>query len=403
MQALLGNLRNPPKDAEHQHAWKTNMNYSEVNARFMGSQLQRNALEDKMKALVTHLRAAGQLAPATTVQELVHCCSGHLNPALYPDRPQLSLMLQYWRRPVVIPYMESLIAACNQQVRSELVVNVDDVESPADVEAWGELAWRSQGLVVPVLSANVHEARAINRMAGVARGRVLVVLQDDDTLAPADCSWALPLLKQFEAMPKLGMVGLKGYRRGATLGNKERWSDTFRLFSDPGTGAHFTFPLHTDYAPVAFRRSALRNVGGVDEGMSDPGECGIVSDWELSVRMWAAGWHVGFMPLLEKQRINNEEGSTHRPDVVRRCWARQQDLGRRVYNARWGTGFNAGIGQFLEALENDIRILNLKTLAKNYTECPFRKGCDDLVGNPALPAAQADEFRRVGDPMVLDA
>lgn len=114
----------------------------------------------------------------------------------------------------------------------------------------------------------MHEARAINRMAGVARGRVLVLLQvgtrgvgswgpvgcvpgcrtasrsvgirssaseqglfacladahpqDDDTLQPADCSWAPALLKQFEAMPKLGMVGLKGYRRGATAGNKVR-------------------------------------------------------------------------------------------------------------------------------------------------------------------------------------
>lgn len=68
-----------------------------------------------------------------------------------------------------------------------------------------------------------------------------------------------------------------------------------------------------------------------------------------------------------------QEGSTHRPDFVRRCWGRQLDLGRRVYNSRWGTGFNAGIGQFLETLENKIRILNLKTLTKNYTDCPFRK------------------------------
>lgn len=28
------------------------------------------------------------------------------------------------------------------------------------------------------------------------------------------------------------------------------------------------------------------------------------------------------------------------------------------------------------------------------------QGCDDLVGNPALPAAQAEEFRSVGAPMV---
>mgnify|MGYP001806705375 CR=1 FL=1 len=49
---------------------------SEVNARFMTSQMKRQALEEKMKALVTQLRAAGQLAANTAVQELVGGQSG---------------------------------------------------------------------------------------------------------------------------------------------------------------------------------------------------------------------------------------------------------------------------------------------------------------------------------------
>ena len=35
--------------------------------------------------------------------------------------------------------------------------------------------------------------------------------------------------------------------------------------------------------------------------MSDPGECGIWSDWEMSIRMWVAGWQVAYMPLVQKQ------------------------------------------------------------------------------------------------------
>ncbi|PNH10342.1 hypothetical protein TSOC_002927 [Tetrabaena socialis] len=163
------------------------------------------------------------------------------------------------------------------ELPTELLVNVD---SPDEGQAWADLSWSTEGLIVPVFSNNVHELRAYNRMAGLSRGRVLIILQDDDSLQPADCSWLPPLVRQFDAMPKLGMVGLKSYRRGSGPGNMERWSDTFKLFKDAGTGAFFTFPLFVDYAPMALRRSALRNVGGVDEGMGDVGMCGICSDWE---------------------------------------------------------------------------------------------------------------------------
>lgn len=33
--------------------------------------------------------------------------------------------------------------------------------------------------------------------------------------------------------------------------------------------------LQVDLAPIAVRRSAFKAVGGLDEGMSDRGECGI--------------------------------------------------------------------------------------------------------------------------------
>ena len=44
-------------------------------------------------------------------------------------------------------------------------------------KVWSELAHNSSGWVVPVLSANVHEIRAYNRLAGLARGRIMIILQ----------------------------------------------------------------------------------------------------------------------------------------------------------------------------------------------------------------------------------
>jgi hypothetical protein len=36
-----------------------------------------------------------------------------------------------------------------------------------------------------------------------------------------------------------------------------------------------------DYAPYSFRRAAFLDIGGLDEGASEPGQCGIISDWEV--------------------------------------------------------------------------------------------------------------------------
>lgn len=53
------------------------------------------------------------------------------------------------------------------------------------------------------------------------------------------------------------------------------------------------FVALVDYAPIAVRAAALRAVGGLDEAMSPPGGCGVHSDYDVSLRMWMAGWQVG--------------------------------------------------------------------------------------------------------------
>ena len=69
------------------------------------------------------------------------------------------------------------------------------------------------------------------------------------------------------------------------------------MFKEPQLGFDFQFVGAVDLAPVSFRRAALLDVGGFDEGMSEPGQCGILSDWEISSRLWMAGWKVGYIPL----------------------------------------------------------------------------------------------------------
>lgn len=51
-------------------------------------------------------------------------------------------------------------------------------------------------------------------------------------------------MRQFEAMPKLGVIGLKGMRRGEGLcGNREWLPSSFHDYADPATTNTFTFPM----------------------------------------------------------------------------------------------------------------------------------------------------------------
>ncbi len=43
---------------------------------------------------------------------------------------------------------------------------------------------------------------------------------------------------------------------------------------------------------MAIRATIYEAVGGLDEGVSRRGDCGIWGDWELSTRVWMDGWQV---------------------------------------------------------------------------------------------------------------
>jgi hypothetical protein len=69
----------------------------------------------------------------------------------------------------IIDQMVDAVQACQYVAPLELVVNVDH---PGDAEQWAAAVTRTRGFVVPVFSNNVHEIRAYNRLAAVARGKV---------------------------------------------------------------------------------------------------------------------------------------------------------------------------------------------------------------------------------------
>jgi hypothetical protein len=188
-----------------------------------------------------------------------------------------------------------------------------------------------------------------------------------------------------------------------------------------------------DFAPLSVRRAALLDVGGLDEGMAEPGQCGIASDWELCTRLWVAGWQVGYMHVETKQQGMGEQvpglgalgragwalrlccrqqgrrpprarplgwrrpatwhywvpfkpqalkgsnqrgcrapcaGGTHLGKNGPRCWAKQQGLGHAVYQWRFGTG---GSMQLHDELLPLVQAANLDLhLNLPGNECPYK-------------------------------
>ena len=177
-----------------------------------------------------------------------------------------------------------------------MVVNVDN---PDDAAAWGAVANATGGFVTVILSPNVHELRGYTRGAAVASGDVLVLLQDDD-VPTGSCEWLSNLTALFAAKPRMGAVALK---KACIVNNMAQscgwaWGEEVVRYEDPRlNGLRYQYATVADFSPLAVRATAYADVGGCDEGAAPPGESGIMLDFELTARMWAAGWHVSQMAV----------------------------------------------------------------------------------------------------------
>ena len=164
-----------------------------------------------------------------------------------------------WHRLTVIHFIcPDYICIC----RNSILISLSQY-----FQVWTDLAHNSSGWVIPVFSSNVHEIRSYNRLAGMARGKVMIILQvgahrhgcsappplshllipsflpsnhsvpithsfppsQDDEVPPSGCVWLRDVLTIFGAYPRLGAVGLKIYqlnkvRREVCVGRERQTS-----------------------------------------------------------------------------------------------------------------------------------------------------------------------------------
>ncbi|KAG2490151.1 hypothetical protein HYH03_011455 [Edaphochlamys debaryana] len=261
----------------------------------------------------------------------------------------------------------------------EVIVNVDN---PHEAGLWAQAANASEGTLVPIFSANLHEARGYNRAAKAARGKILLIWQDDQ-IPPGNHSWLQDLVRLYDTYPRLGVVGMRTYRLCNFKEPHNRYGEPAWAM-DPRTGVRWTYAQNVDFAPYVIRAHMFQELGGLDEGMSRPGDCGIWGDWELCQRAWAAGWQVGHY-FLRGRGDDGHEGGTHVGDSVVKCWVRQQHVASSSYHKRYAMYY-----RYAATVCEHVWKLNLQTFTL-AGDCPYGSHATRWPDNCTLASGGATQ------------
>ena len=219
-------------------------------------------------------------------------------PYIYTDTPVVSLVIQSFNHRSNI---ERIVDRLRHTVADELIV-CEDGSVDGSEKVWHRLLTRPNDFLIQ--SNDLHEIRTYNRAISFARGEFICVLQDDD-IPPENPQWVADAVRLFRKYPKLAVLGCwNGWEFdfadfensiGFPVGPGEcadptNWGISF---IEPELKLPFRFVEALGIGPMFFRRTDFETLGGFDLQLSKPGEPGIWLDYDLCLRAWLSGRHVG--------------------------------------------------------------------------------------------------------------
>uniref|UniRef100_A0A7S4FC00 Glycosyltransferase 2-like domain-containing protein n=1 Tax=Chrysotila carterae TaxID=13221 RepID=A0A7S4FC00_CHRCT len=232
---------------------------------------------------------------------------------LSESRIAVSFIVEYYKHP------DQLYDLCSRLQHPQLEVLIHaDSNTSNDIKAFDHVAFSFSNVrIVYSARLNVHEVRAYNRAALLARGWLLAFSQDDRIPPPAPPTWVDRVLEIYRIMPPA--FAALGLHRGSYWTWKSVPRFPMQLSGACGdaatdaSGLNSWQPLHTRHLlqPVAFagflnigpvfvRRKAFLAVGGFNVSYSPRGQPGIGLDAEITAKLWLHGYQAGLLcPALE--------------------------------------------------------------------------------------------------------
>jgi GT2 family glycosyltransferase/glycosyltransferase involved in cell wall biosynthesis len=208
------------------------------------------------------------------------------------EDPIASIIIVAWRS---APLLRRCLASVAERVDPGsyevlLVLN----EPSSELSTWVD----QEVIGARVLSfrANLGFGVAVNAAAERARGRYLVLLNDDCTV---DAGWLNALVDTVERRPRCGMVGSKFLHPDGRLqeAGSILWSDgTTQAVGDGQSAGVMHFERKVDYCSggsLLIRKDLWQSLGGFDERFYPAYH----EDADLALRAQDLGWEVWYQPL----------------------------------------------------------------------------------------------------------
>ena len=245
----------------------------------------------------------------------------------HADEPRASIVVPVHGQLALTLGCLRALAASGDAAPFEVIV-VDDASTDASPQVLPDIP----GLRYLRHAANVGFIGACNAGAAIARGQVLVFL-NNDTLVQS--GWLDALLDTFVRFPDTGVAGSKlvypdgRLQEAGGLVFRSGRAANYGRFADP---AHprFNYVRETDYcsgAALAIPAALFRQLGGFDRHYAPA----YYEDTDLAMRVRAAGWRVRYQPASVVVHLEGASAGTD-PRKGMKAW---QPVNEARFRERW--------------------------------------------------------------------